>query len=242
MDKPTSSPKNESPSSPATATPTPKNFQREGSAPPSPAKRPVGRPRKDATPAGGKPASVAPTPAAVQVTAPKTAYPDPAPMSAPMAVKGLLQAMTPIAGMVTAMATKIELMKAIDIWRFSDRELETIAKPGGAFMEKYAPSLDSFGVEIEFAGACFQVVFPKILAIVAAKKIIEAAEKKETPAAAAAEPAKPAPTPIRAVPPKPAASPITTEDFEIEVEPSPLPSPFDPALNAGMPAAAAVGL
>lgn len=245
--KPTSSPKNESPSSPATATPTPKNFQREGSAPPATAKRGPGRPRKDSAPAGGKSASAAPTPPAVAVTAPvKTAYADPAPMSAPMAVKGLLQAMTPIAGMVTAMATKIELIKAIEIWRFSETELNTIAKPGGAFMEKYAPSLDAFGVEIEFAGAVFQVVFPKVLAIVAAKKIIEAADKKKNPPAenAAAEPAKPtpAPTPIRVVPtatPQPAtASPLTSEDFEIEVEPS-LPSPFDPQFNHAMPAAAA---
>jgi hypothetical protein len=226
--------KKETPNTPPASLPPAKKFERAES---PAAKRGPGRPPKpnlSRGPADSQVSAGRTGAATAAASAPAyTAKPDPGPLSAPAAIRGLLNTLTPIAGMVTAMATKIELLKAIQIWQFSESELRQIEKPGGAFLEKYAPYLDDFGIEIEFAGACFSVIFPKMLAIVAAKKLLEASQ----PRAAQPDPKPaPAPTPIRATPPAPAPQPenrMPAADFEVEVE-GQLPSPFAAELNAGM--------
>jgi hypothetical protein len=232
-------------SNPAKETPTPssngvsstpaKKFAR--AIPPAPKRGPGRPPKPDSSSRGNtKPfGSVSADGNSATVAAPGHASTAAVEISAPAAVRGLLKAVSPLAGMVTAMATKIDLMTAMQIWQFSERELKEIETPGGAFLEKYAPSIDSFGVEIEFAGALFTVMFPKMLAIVAAKKLLEKSAGAARPVApAAAAPPRPAPA-AAAAPPAPAAVHHDPPPAAIDVEP---PNPFAAELNAGMARAA----
>lgn len=217
----------------ASLPPPAKKFAR--AIPPAP-KRGPGRPPKPESSRGNtKPFGSVSADGPSTVAAPGHASPAVVEISAPAAVRGLLKAITPLAGVATAMATKLDLMYSMQIWTFSEKELREIETPGGAFLEKYAPSIDNFGVEIEFAGAVFSVVFPKILAIVAAKKLLEKsqASRPAAPAAAAAPAPRPAPA---AAPPAPAPVHHDPPPEAIDVEP---PNPFAAELNSGMQARAA---
>jgi hypothetical protein len=80
-------------------------------------------------------------------------------------------------------ALKLPLLQAGEIWTFSKDELDRIEGPGGPFLEKYAPFLDAWALELDFAGAIIPIVGAKIFAVIAAKRALEAADKKG-PAAA----------------------------------------------------------
>jgi hypothetical protein len=85
---------------------------------------------------------------------------------------------------ITWAALKVPYFQALTAWQFTDRELAQIEKPGSLILEKYAPYLDAWGVELEFAGVLLPILTGKMFAIIAMKQALDA--KKDSPPAGVA--------------------------------------------------------
>lgn len=163
-------PETERPPSPAAV--PPKKFPRAGET----AKRGPGRPPKVSVQRGGlssEGSRASEIPAAAP--APYSAKADPGMPGA--SVRGLLQMAAGISAGISWAALKIPYMTALGIWQFSPAELDQIEKPGAPFLEKYAPLLDQWGIEIEFAGVLLPILTTKVFAILAAKRALEEQNK-----------------------------------------------------------------
>jgi hypothetical protein len=167
--------------------------------------------------------------------APYTAKPDPG-MPAGV-VRGLMQAVAGVNAMITNLSVGLPMEQAFRIWQFTDAELHAIEKPGTPLIEKYAPMLESWGLEIELAGILGPILIAKIFAIITAKRLLDAQAKEAKPAAQADKPAA-SPTPIRAVPPAQPHTP-SHDSTEAPAPASHLPSAFAPELNREMQAVGA---
>lgn len=166
------------------------------------AKRGPGRPPKVSPQRGGVPAQsvtsrAVESPAAAPAPAPFTAV-KPAENPGQAGTRGLMQMTAGICAGITWAALKVPYFQALQAWQFTKAELDQIEGPGGQMLEKYAPYLDAWGLEFEFAGVLLPILTGKMFAIIAMKQALDA--KKDSPAASA--PKTPV-TPIRpATPPE----------------------------------------
>lgn len=99
-----------------------------------------------------------------------------------MGIRGLMQLLGGSCALMTHFSLKISLIEAGQIWTFSKEELDRIEGPGGPFLEKYAPFLDAWAIELDFAGAMIPIVGAKLFAVIAAKKALEAKKDSQPPA------------------------------------------------------------
>lgn len=194
-------------------------------------KRGPGRPPKNPTLRGSVPTQVgteraresmaaAPAPSAY------TAKPDPGQDSA--GVRGLFQMAAGISAGISWGVLGIDYFTALSTWQFTDAELARLEKPGGPFFEKYAPMLDGYGIELEFAGVLLPILSAKIFAIIALKRRLDA--EKKLPAAAGSPSRSASVTEIRPADtrePAAAASPQPTADATDESR-APADSPGSP--------------
>jgi hypothetical protein len=96
--------------------------------------------------------------------------------------RGIFQMVAGMNGVITYFALKIPVWQAIQLWQFTPDELVKLEGPGNHFFDKYAPLLENYGVEIEFAGALLPILTAKVFAVIAAKQVLEA-NKSPQPAA-----------------------------------------------------------
>jgi hypothetical protein len=152
------------------------------------AKRGPGRPPKVSPQRGGASTSVGASRAGespAAVPSPASYAPKPTPQELGQAgTRGLMQMTAGICAGITWAALKVPYFQALSAWQFTDRELDQIEKPGSLILEKYAPYLDAWGVELEFAGVLLPILTGKMFAIIAMKQALEA--RQDSPPAGVA--------------------------------------------------------
>jgi hypothetical protein len=148
-------------------------------------KRGPGRPPKNSALRGSPPATAGAERAretAAAAPAPSTYTAKPASEPGFAGVRGLFQMAAGISAGISWGVLGIDYFTALKTWQFSEAELLQLEKPGAPFLDKYAPLLDDYGIELEFAGALLPILSGKIFAIIALKRKLDA-EKKLPPAA-----------------------------------------------------------
>jgi hypothetical protein len=193
----------------------------------TPAKKGPGRPPKiPATRGEASKAPAASRAAESPAVAPALFPHKPDPLEG-MGIRGLMQLLGGTCALATHFTLKLSLIEAGTIWTFSKEELDRIEGPGGPFLGKYAPFLDAWSVELDFAGALIPIVGAKLFAVLAAKKALEAKNLQPPPGVGPKKVSEIRPAPAAtAAPPTNETADTRAASAGADAE-SPLPSAFE---------------